>query len=105
GKFESANGGSIFLDEIGEMPLALQSKLLRVLQEREVWRVGGNKAIHVDIRVITATNRDLLQEIKDKRFREDLYFRLNVLPIHLPPLRHRISDIPLLVQRLLSLLN
>ncbi len=105
GKFESANGGSIFLDEIGEMPLALQSKLLRVLQEREVWRVGGSKAIHVDIRIITATNRDLLEEIKEKRFREDLYFRLNVLPIHLPPLRHRISDIPLLVQSLLSLLN
>lgn len=105
GKFESANGGSIFLDEIGEMPLALQSKMLRVLQEREVCRVGGRKSIHVDIRVIAATNRDLLEEVKEKRFREDLYFRLNVLPIHLPPLRKRISDIPLLVDSLLGLLN
>lgn len=105
GKFESANGGSIFLDEIGEMPLALQSKMLRVLQEREVCRVGGRKSIHVDIRIIAATNRDLLEEVQEKRFREDLYFRLNVLPIHLPPLRKRVSDIPLLVDSLLGLLN
>jgi DNA-binding NtrC family response regulator len=105
GKFESADGGSIFLDEIGDMPLPLQVKLLRVLQEREVCRIGGRKPLRVDIRIITATNRDLLQEVTEKRFREDLYFRLNVLPIHLPPLRKRASDIPLLVENLLGVLN
>lgn len=105
GKFESADGGSIFLDEIGDMPLPLQVKLLRVLQEREVYRVGGRKPIHVDIRIITATNKDLLKEVEARQFREDLYFRLNVLPIHLPPLRKRKSDVPILVEHLLASLN
>jgi len=105
GKFESANGGSIFLDEIGDMPLPLQVKLLRVLQEREVCRIGARKSLHVDIRVIAATNKNLLKEVEEHRFREDLYFRLNVLPIHLPPLRKRASDIPLLVESLIGALN
>ena len=102
GKFESANGGSIFLDEIGDMPLALQAKMLRVLQEREVTRVGGRKPVRVDIRVIAATNRDLTRDVENKLFREDLYFRLNVLPIHLPPLRKRRSDIPVLTEHLIA---
>ncbi len=89
GKFELAEGGTIFLDEIGEMPLALQSKLLRVLQERVFERVGGSKEVKADVRVIAATNRDLNTEIVQKRFREDLFYRLNVFPINLPPLRER----------------
>lgn len=105
GKFESADTGTIFLDEIGEMPLALQAKLLRVLQEREIQRIGGRKSITVDIRVIAATNRDLKREVENKLFREDLYFRLNVMPVHLPPLRKRQSDIPLLVEHLISVYN
>ncbi len=105
GKFEVANGGSIFLDEIGDMPLALQGKLLRVLQEREVQRVGGRKPIAVDIRIIAATNRDLTRDVEEKKFREDLFYRLNVLPIHLPPLRKRRSDVPILVEHLLHALN
>jgi two-component system, NtrC family, response regulator AtoC len=96
GKFEIANGGTIFLDEIGDFKPELQAKLLRVLQEREFERVGGNKRIHVDIRVIAATNRDLHQEVRDGHFREDLFFRLNVVSISLPPLRERKEDIPLL---------
>lgn len=105
GRFEAANGGSIFLDEIGDMPFSLQSKLLRVLQEREVMRVGGTKPIKIDVRLIAATNKDLLKEVENKTFREDLYFRLNVIPVHLPPLRKRVADIPLLLQHFLGVYN
>lgn len=96
GKFELARGGTIFLDEIGEMPLALQAKLLRVLQERVFERVGGSKEIKAEVRVIAATNRNLHDEVAKKQFREDLYYRLNVFPIRLPPLRERIDAITLL---------
>ncbi len=96
GKFELAKGGTIFLDEIGEMPLALQSKLLRVLQERVFERVGGTREIKADVRVIAATNRNLQNEVTERRFREDLYYRLNVFPINLPSLRERIDAIPML---------
>ncbi|KOA20445.1 transcriptional regulatory protein ZraR [Clostridium homopropionicum DSM 5847] len=98
GKFELANGGTIFLDEIGEMPIYLQAKLLRVLQEKEVHRIGGKKPIKLDVRVISATNRDLKQMIREGKFREDLYYRLNVISIEIPPLRKRIKDIPLLIK-------
>ncbi|MBU1107265.1 MAG: sigma-54 dependent transcriptional regulator [Candidatus Riflebacteria bacterium] len=97
GKFEIADSGTIFLDEIGEMSMATQTKILRILQEREFERIGGNHTIQVDTRVITATNRDLAKGIVDGNFREDLYYRLNVINIHLPPLRDRLSDIPALV--------
>lgn len=97
GKFEIADSGTIFLDEIGEMSMATQTKILRILQEREFERIGGNHTIQVDTRVITATNRDLVKGIADGVFREDLYYRLNVINIHLPPLRERLGDIPALV--------
>ena len=94
GKFEQANHGTIFLDEIGDMPLDLQAKILRVLQEHEVTRVGGNQSIPVDVRIVAATNQELLERVRQKEFREDLYYRLNVVPITLAPLRERRSDIP-----------
>ncbi|CAM2959318.1 sigma-54-dependent transcriptional regulator [Helicobacter burdigaliensis] len=93
GKFESANGGSVFLDEIGEMPMGLQAKLLRVLQEKEVVRLGSNKPIKIDIRLIAATNADIEKKIKRGEFREDLYFRLQTIPVHIPPLRERKEEI------------
>jgi two-component system response regulator PilR (NtrC family) len=102
GLFETANGGTIFLDEISTMTPALQVKLLRVLQEREFKRVGGTADIKVDVRVIAATNRDLLSDVNKGLFREDLYYRLNVMPIHLPPLRERKDDIPLLINYFLK---
>jgi DNA-binding NtrC family response regulator len=98
GKFELAQGGTIFLDEIGEMTIPLQAKLLRVLQEKEFDRVGGTTSVQVDIRVLAATNRNLEQLVAEKQFREDLFFRLSVFPIHIPPLRQRKKDIPLLAE-------
>ncbi|MFN3419927.1 MAG: sigma-54-dependent transcriptional regulator [Pyrinomonadaceae bacterium] len=102
GLFEIADGGTLFLDEIGELDIALQAKLLRALQEREIRRVGGVKDIPVDVRVLAATNRDLLKMTEEKRFREDLYYRLNVLSIEIPPLRERNSDIPVLTDYFLK---
>jgi two-component system, NtrC family, nitrogen regulation response regulator NtrX len=97
GKFEQAHGGTLFLDEIGDMSLAAQAKVLRVLQDGVVTRIGGSKPIQVDVRVLAATNKDVESEIAAGRFREDLYYRLNVVPIHVPPLRERREDIPLLI--------
>ena len=102
GKFELARGGTIFLDEIGDMDLHLQTKLLRVLQEREFERVGGNTPLKADVRIIAATHQNLEDAVREKRFREDLYYRLNVFPIHLPPLRERMEDLPLLVRYFLE---
>jgi two-component system response regulator AtoC len=105
GRFELAHGGTLFLDEIGEIPVEMQVKLLRVLQESEFERVGGIKTIKVDVRLVTATNRDLAAELATGGFREDLYYRLNVVPIHLPPLRDRREDIPLLVGHFITKFN
>ena len=98
GKFEIADEGTIFLDEIGDMSLSAQSKVLRALQENKITRVGGEKSINVDVRVIAATNKDLIKEIQEGRFREDLYHRLSVIKIKVPPLRERKIDIPLLTK-------
>ena len=103
GKFELANGGTLLLDEIGDMSLTTQSKLLRVLQEREFERVGGVVPVRVDVRIIASTNRDLTRAVREKKFREDLLFRINVIPLHIPPLRERREDVPLLVEHFLKL--
>jgi DNA-binding NtrC family response regulator len=102
GRFEQANEGTLFLDEIGDMSLSAQAKVLRALQEHKITRVGGDKAIKVDVRVIAATNKDLKHEISENRFREDLYHRLSVILIHVPPLSERTDDIPLLVDKFLQ---
>ncbi len=102
GRFEMAHGGTIFLDEIGEVPLSMQVKLLRVLEAREIQRVGGTETITVDVRILAATNRDLAEDVQDGRFREDLYYRLNVVSITLPPLRQRKGDIPVLARHFLE---
>ena len=104
GKFEQADGGTLFLDEIGDMSFAAQAKVLRVLEEGVVIRVGGSRPLQVDVRVIAATNKDLAEEIRNDRFREDLYYRLNVVPIELPPLRERRDDIPMLVKHFTTLM-
>ena len=105
GIFEMANGGTLMLDEIGEMSMPMQTKLLRVLQNHEVTKVGSSKAIPIDVRIIAATNRNLLECIKEKTFREDLYYRLNVVPISLAPLRERKEDIDVLVHHFLDVFN
>lgn len=102
GKFEEAEGGTIFLDEIGEMDLSLQAKLLRVLQEREITRIGGNQTVKLDVRLLAATHKDLAEEVKAGRFREDLYYRLLGLPVHLPPLRERGNDVILVAKHFLD---
>lgn len=102
GRFELADGGTLFLDEIGDMPLAMQVKILRVIQERVFERVGSNKSIKANVRIIAATHRDLEEHIKEGHFREDLYYRLNVFPIEMPPLQQRVEDIPLLINELIT---
>ncbi len=102
GRFELAHGGTLFLDEIGELDPSLQVKLLRILQQKEFERVGGLKTIKVDVRIIAATNKDLEKAVREGKFREDLFYRLNVIPIHLPPLRERVQDIPLLLDHFIS---
>ena len=103
GKFQQADGGTLFLDEIGDMELPLQAKILRVLQNNEYYRVGGKEPLRTNVRIITATNQNLLNMIKLKSFREDLYHRLNVIHIDMPPLRERIEDVPLLANYFISL--
>ena len=105
GLFEEANGGTLFLDEIGELPLGLQVKLLRVLEDERIRRLGESRDVGVDVRIIAATHRDLLAETKQGRFREDLFYRLNVLPINIPPLRERREDISLLIDHFVSRLG
>jgi len=105
GKFEQADGGTLFLDEIGDMSLTAQAKVLRVLQDGVVTRIGGAKPIKVDVRVLSATNKNLEEEIAAGRFREDLYYRLNVVPLHIPPLRERREDIPLLASHFVRTLS
>jgi two-component system, NtrC family, nitrogen regulation response regulator GlnG len=105
GKFELAEGGTLFLDEVGDIPLELQTKLLRVLQDREYSRIGGREGLKADVRILAATNQDLERTVKEKRFREDLYFRLKVIPIYLPPLRERRGDIPLLISYFIEKIN
>lgn len=105
GKFEQANGGTLLLDEIGDMPLVLQAKLLRVLQEQEIERLGSHKRIRLNIRVIASTNKNLEQEIAEGRFRQDLYYRLSVIPVHLPPLRERVGDILPLAEQFIKRYN
>ncbi|MDQ7053463.1 MAG: sigma-54 dependent transcriptional regulator [candidate division KSB1 bacterium] len=105
GRFELAHGGTLFLDEIGDIPLATQVKLLRVLQEKEFERVGGEETIRVDVRIIAATHKNLQQEVKEGRFREDLFYRLHIVPITLPPLRDRLEDVPLLAEHFLRRLQ
>jgi transcriptional regulator with PAS, ATPase and Fis domain len=105
GLFEEANKGTIFLDEISEISLNTQAKLLRVLQEKEIMRVGGNKNISVDVRVIAATNADLSKAVREGKFREDLFYRLSILPINIPPLRDRMEDIPLLAKSFIAKFN
>src|SRR5882757_5248473 len=102
GRFELADGGTLFLDEVGDLPMEVQIKLLRTLQEREIERVGGNETIKVDVRVVSATNRNLEKMIEDGEFREDLYYRLNVFPINLPPLRDRLDDLPVLANHFVA---
>lgn len=102
GKFEQANGGTLFLDEIGDMSLSAQAKVLRALQEHKIMRVGGEKEIKVDVRIVAATNKDLQKEIQENRFREDLYHRLGVILVHVPPLKERLEDIPVLVEHFLK---
>ena len=105
GQFELANNGTLFIDEIGDMPFSMQCKLLRVLQEKEVKRVGGQKSIAIDVRIITATHRNLEKMVEDGKFRQDLYYRLNVIKIEIPPLRKRKDDIPLITISLLKKLE
>jgi len=105
GRFEIANGGTLFLDEIGDMSLSAQAKVLRVIQEQKIERVGGEKSIETDVRIIAATNQDLEKACENGRFRRDLYFRLNVIPIHVPPLRERTEDIPILLYHFLKQFN
>jgi sigma-54 dependent transcriptional regulator, flagellar regulatory protein len=105
GRFEFAHGGTLFLDEIGDMSLPMQVKLLRVLQERTIERVGSNRSVHCDVRIVAATHRDLEACIREGIFREDLFYRLNVFPIQMPPLRERLEDLPLLVEQILRQLR